>query len=136
MKKLITVLLFFTTTLIFSQSTVWSAFTDSVVSYSSPRAVDLNNDGIKDVVIGAGKEGQQTNFGILAFNGANGSLLWSVPARNEVFSSPQFQDITNDNIPDVFIGGRDAQFYAINGANGNIIWQFFPHNNQIGRAHV
>ncbi len=129
MKKLITVLLFFTTTLIFSQSTVWSAFTDSVVSYSSPRAVDLNNDGIKDVVIGAGKEGQQTNFGILAFNGANGSLLWSVPARNEVFSSPQFQDITNDNIPDVFIGGRDAQFYAINGANGNIIWQFFPHNN-------
>ena len=112
-----------------AQNPAWVKFTDSSVTYSSPRAVDLNADGVKDIVIGAGKEGQQTNFGIIALNGANGNNLWTLPAKNEIFTSAQFQDITNDNIPDVFIGGRDAQFYAINGANGNIIWQFFPYPN-------
>ncbi|MFN5458994.1 MAG: T9SS type A sorting domain-containing protein [Bacteroidota bacterium] len=112
-----------------SQNLSWSRFTDSTVTYSSPRSCDLNGDGVKDIVIGAGKEGLQTNFGILAFNGINGSPLWSVPAKNEIFASAQFYDITNDNVPDVFIGGRDAQFYAINGSNGNIIWRFFPYPN-------
>ena len=31
-------------------------------------------------------------------------------------------------VPDVFIGGRNAQFYAIDGSNGNIIWEYFPQN--------
>ena len=114
---------------IISQTLAWSAFTDSTVTYSSPRAVDLNNDGVKDIVIGAGKEAQQTNFGIMAFDGLTGNNLWNVPTRNEVFSSAQFFDITGDSVSDVFVGGRDAQFYAINGANGSIIWQFFPYNN-------
>ena len=129
MKKIITLSFIFCFALVKSQTLSWSTFTDSAVTYSSPRAADLNGDGIKDIVIGAGKEGQQTNYGILALDGANGSNLWMVPARNEVFNSAQFHDITNDNIPDVFIGGRDAQFYAINGATGNIIWQFFPYPN-------
>ncbi|MFN6039194.1 MAG: T9SS type A sorting domain-containing protein [Bacteroidota bacterium] len=112
-----------------AQTQTWSKFTDSTVTYSSPRAADLNGDGVKDIVIGAGKEGLQTNFGVLAFDGVSGNNLWTRPAKNEVFTSAQFQDITNDGVPDVFIGGRSAQFYAINGANGNLIWQFFPYSN-------
>lgn len=115
--------------LLYSQAPVWSSFTDSTVTYSSPRAVDLTNDGIKDIVIGAGKEAQATNFGVLAFNGLNGAPLWNVPVKNEIFASAQFKDVNNDAIPDVFVGGRDAQLYAINGSNGNIIWKFFPYSN-------
>ena len=37
-----------------------------------------------------------------------------------IFTSAVFNDINNDNIPDVFIGGRNAQLYAIDGFNGNI----------------
>ena len=129
MKKFYFAVFFAINLLLSAQTTMWSSFTDSVVTYSSPRAADLNGDGVKDIIIGAGKEGQQTNKGILALNGTNGALLWSFPARNEVFTSAQFKDITNDNVPDVFIGGRDAQFYAINGATGSVIWQFFPYNN-------
>lgn len=105
----------------------WQSFTDSIPTLSSPRACDLNNDGIKDIVIGGGTDGVASNNGIMAYNGANGALIWKRGSRNEVFGSPVFRDITNDGIKDVFITGRQAQLLAINGANGQLIWDYFPY---------
>lgn len=113
---------------LFSQTNVWSFFVDSIPSLSSPRACDLNSDGIKDLVFGGGTDGVFSNNGIMAVNGSTGNLLWKRPARNEVFGSPIFQDISNDGIKDVFIVGRQAQLLAINGSNGSLIWDFFPYN--------
>jgi hypothetical protein len=109
-----------------AQLTSWQAFTDSIPTLSSSRACDLNNDGIKDIVIGGGTDGVASNNGIMAFNGNDGTLLWKRASRNEVFGSPIFQDITNDGIKDVFITGRQAQLLAINGSNGQLIWDYFP----------
>lgn len=106
----------------------WQAFTDSIPTLSSPRACDLNNDGIKDIVLGGGTDGVASNNGIMAFNGLNGNLLWKRASRNEVFGSAIFMDITNDGIKDVFMVGRQAQLLAINGANGNLLWDYFPYN--------
>ncbi len=111
----------------FSQLASWQSFTDSIPTLSSPRACDLNNDGIKDIVIGGGTDGVASNNGIMAFNGVDGTLLWKRGSRNEVFGSPIFQDITNDGIKDVFITGRQAQLLAINGSNGQLIWDYFPY---------
>ena len=105
----------------------WSASIDSVSVLSSPRSVDLNNDGINDVVIGSGTDSAYSNYGVVAINGANGQVLWSTPTRDEIFSSAQFLDINNDAVKDVIIGGRDAQLLAINGADGTLIWEFYPH---------
>lgn len=105
----------------------WQAFTDSIPTLSSPRSADLNNDGVDDIVIGGGTDGVFSNNGIMAYNGVDGSLLWKRPARNEVFGSAIFQDITADGINDVFIVGRSAQLLAINGTNGNLIWDYFPY---------
>src|SRR4051812_17789934 len=56
---------------------VWTKDIPVIGSLSSPRAADLNNDGVLDIVIGAGKnEFQKTDMGILAFNGKSGNLLW------------------------------------------------------------
>ena len=107
---------------------VWSNFVDSVSTLSSPRSADLNNDGVKDIVVGSGTDSTFSNYGVLAFDGANGNLLWNLPTTDEVFTSAIFNDINNDLIPDVFIGGRNAQLYAIDGSNGNIIWEYFPQN--------
>jgi hypothetical protein len=112
----------------FTQLSSWQSFTDSIPTLSSPRACDLNNDGVKDIVIGGGTDGVASNNGIMAFNGANGSLLWKRGSRNEVFGSPVFRDITNDGVKDVFITGRQAQLLAINGANGQLIWDYFPYS--------
>ncbi len=107
----------------------WQFFIDSIPTLSSPRACDLNNDGIKDIVFGGGTDGAFSNNGIMAVNGANGTLLWKRATRNEVFGSAVFQDITNDGVKDVFMVGRQAQLLAINGATGALLWDFFPYNN-------
>jgi hypothetical protein len=109
----------------FSQS--WQTFTDSIPTLSSPRTCDLNGDNILDVVIGGGTDGVFSNNGIMAYNGADGSLLWKRPARNEVFGSAIFQDLTGDAIKDVCIAGRSAQLLAIDGSNGQLIWDYFPY---------
>ncbi len=111
-----------------AQSPDWIYSIDSTANFSSARTADLNNDGVGDIVFGAGVDGAASLNGIIAVNGANGTLLWKRPARNEVFGSAVFQDITNDNIPDVFITGRQAQMLAINGANGELLWDYFPYN--------
>ena len=105
----------------------WSATIDSVSVLSSPRSVDLNNDGIKDVVIGSGTDSAYSNYGVVAINGANGQVLWTTPTRDEIFSSAQFLDVNNDAVKDVIIGGRDAQLLAIDGVDGSLIWEFYPH---------
>ena len=105
----------------------WSASIDSVSVLSSPRSVDLNNDGIKDLVIGSGTDSAYSNYGVVAINGANGQVLWTTPTRDEIFSSAQFLDVNNDAVKDVIIGGRDAQLLAINGVDGSLIWEFYPH---------
>ncbi|MFM7643302.1 MAG: T9SS type A sorting domain-containing protein [Sphingomonadales bacterium] len=125
-KKLFVTTICFLHSVVFAQN--WQSFTDSISTLSSPRACDLNNDGIKDVVFGGGTDGVYSNNGIMAYNGANGALLWKRPARNEVFGSAIFKDITNDGIKDVFIVGRQAQLLAINGSNGQLIWDYFPYN--------
>lgn len=127
MRTLFLLAIAFQSTIIFSQQ-VWQNFTDSIPTLSSPRACDLNNDGIQDIVYGGGTDGVFSHNGIMAINGADGTLLWKRPARNEVFGSALFLDITNDGVKDVFIAGRQAQLLAINGANGNLIWDYFPYN--------
>lgn len=108
-----------------AQNLVWQNFTDSIPTLSSPRPADLNGDGVLDIVIGGGTDGVFSNFGIMAFNGVDGSLLWKRSVPNEIFTSAIFQDINNDNVPDVFLGGRDAQLYAINGSDGTLIWEYY-----------
>ena len=110
-----------------AQASSWTYFADSISTYSSPHSHDINFDGVLDIIIGGGKDGFDSNSGIMAINGSTGQLLWNAPSRNEVFGSAVFQDITNDGIKDVFITGREAQFYALDGSDGSLIWEFFPN---------
>lgn len=113
----------------------WDLLIRDVGTFSSPRAIDLSNDGIKDIVMGAGKvEFQYTDSAVVALNGADGSLLWLVPARDQMFGSPAFLDVTNDEVPDVFIGGRSAEFMAIDGRSGEIIWEYFHQGDEVDFA--
>ena len=66
----------------------WSITIREVGTNSSPRAIDLNKDGTLDIVIGAGKkEFEYCNFAVMAFDGANGNMLWKVSARDQIFGS-------------------------------------------------
>jgi hypothetical protein len=110
----------------------WDKLIEKVGTFSSPRAIDLTGDGILDIVMGAGKvEFQYTDSAVVALNGVDGSLLWTTAARDQIFGSASFMDITSDGIPDVFIGGRSAEFMAINGSTGDILWEFFPSGDTV-----
>jgi len=113
---------------VLAQTFEWSSFVDSITSFSSPRPVELTGDGVMDIVVGGGEEGAPSNYGMMAFDGITGNLLWNVAANDEVFGSAVFQDITGDGIDDVFMGGRYAVFKAINGATGQELWDFFPYS--------
>jgi len=110
----------------------WTIEFPNMGVHSSPRAVDLNRDGVKDIIIGCSKkEFQKQDSGILAIDGATGKVLWKVPARDQVFGSASFLDINRDGIPDVIIGGRAAELKALNGKNGAVLWAFFPNGNSM-----
>ncbi len=105
----------------------WSIQIPDVGFTSTMRAVDLNQDGIKDLVIGGGgPEFKRTENGVTAIDGKDGTILWKVPTRNQVVGSPLFKDINRDSVPDVFIGGRSAILLGLNGKNGEIIWEYLP----------
>jgi outer membrane protein assembly factor BamB len=103
----------------------WNAPFPAIGTQSSPRCTDLNKDGVLDIVIGAGmNEYYPCEQAVLALDGKNGKLLWSVSASDQVIGSPTFLDITQDGTDDVIIGGRSHTLMAIDGKNGKIIWQY------------
>ena len=105
----------------------WEANFPVIGSQSSPRAIDLNGDGVLDIVIGAGEnEFQKSEFGVLALDGQSGNLLWKHHCIDQMYGSAIFEDINGDKTPDVFIGGRSNQFYAIDGKTGENIWTWKP----------
>ncbi|WP_340106124.1 FG-GAP repeat domain-containing protein [Rhodohalobacter sp. 8-1] len=107
--------------------TVWERDIQAIGTHSSPRPVDLNNDGISDLILGAGGlEMESTSIGILAVNGATGDTLWTLPARDQVFGSPTFLDITGNGKDDILINGRAGMLFAVEGETGSILWEFLP----------
>lgn len=103
----------------------WDQSFSIIGSQSSPRAADLNGDGILDIVMGAGKnEYVYSERGVLALNGRDGEIIWQQDAQDQVFGSATFLDITGDEIPDVFIGGRSPNYRALDGRNGNVLWAY------------
>lgn len=128
----IVVFLFNATTAKAQSEKGWTTEFRGIGTHSSPRAVDLNNDGIKDLIIGCGKkEFQQSDTGIIAVNGKSGKILWRVEARDQIYGSAAICDINRDGTPDIIIGGRAAELKAINGKNGKVIWAFFPKGNSM-----
>lgn len=104
---------------------VWDKNFPRIGSQSSPRASDLNGDGVLDIIIGAGEnEYQHSKQGILALNGVNGELLWQQEAEDQVYGSPTLYDVNGDGVDDVFIGGRSPHFKALDGRTGKILWEY------------
>jgi outer membrane protein assembly factor BamB len=107
---------------------VWSHATAGT-SYFSPRAGDLDGDGLLEVMVPHGQE-MPPRGGVVALAGSSGDLLWEIPGRQQLYGSPIFFDVTGDGVGDVFVGGRNAEFLAVDGASGELLWQFYPE----GRA--
>ena len=108
-----------------SKEVAWSLQLPNLGSLSSPRATDLNGDGVLDIVIGAGRlEFQTTDTAIVAINGKSGDILWKRAAKDQIFGSASLLDINQDGVEDIVIGGRSATLQAIEGRSGALLWDF------------
>lgn len=104
---------------------VWKKTFYQIGSQSSPRAADLNEDGVLDIVMGAGiGETDATEQGVIAIDGQTGELLWQQSATAHIVGSPTFYDINQDGTQDVIIGGRQTELKALDGKTGEIIWAY------------
>jgi len=104
---------------------VWDKNLFRIGSQSSPRTADLNQDGILDIVIGAGQnEFQYSKQGVLALDGKTGELLWQQETQDQVYGSATFYDVNSDGVKDIFIGGRSPYLRALDGSTGEVIWTY------------
>ena len=104
----------------------WQQHLPGLCSFSSPRPVDLNGDEILDIVLGTGRdEFEVTDSAVVALDGRDGSVLWHVAGWDQIVGSPIYLHINEDPIPDIILGGRAGQLYALNGATGKMLWQYY-----------
>lgn len=116
-------LIFFSGEIAAQQS--WTKDYPHLGTFSSPRLTDLNGDGIKDIIVGAGRlEFEQSDSAVLALDGNTGNIIWKKHCNDQIFGSAALKDINGDNVEDVFIGGRSAELIAVDGKSGKTIWQF------------
>lgn len=103
----------------------WTAKLEGVGT-SSPRLVELTGDGVLDVVLGGGLQGQRG--WVYALDGKTGKLLWKARFKEEFYATPTLSDATRDGVPDVFIGGRDFDWAALDGKTGKKLWSLRAAN--------
>ncbi|KPM09388.1 PQQ-like domain containing protein [Sarcoptes scabiei] len=123
---------------------IWSQFTPHELFATNCNS-DLNNDGIKDCIIG----GRMAS--LYAFDGKTGMIIWRISTSNgesisetSNFYTPLIipKDLDNDNVPDIVVmhGGDPlrkpkqaiqnvARLMLISSKTGQILrWSYVPHN--------
>lgn len=101
--------------------TVWKTEVPET-GISSPMIADLNGDGVGDVLVGHGLEGERG--GLTAIDGKTGTVLWVSEVPDEVFTTTPLVDLNGDGVVDPLVGGRTliGGITALNGRNGETLW--------------
>ncbi|VDI56209.1 Hypothetical predicted protein [Mytilus galloprovincialis] len=120
---------------------VWTVGLPKLNTESSFRLVDVNSDGILDVIFGFGT-GADGYFvsdivcdiyfgvkapcfgGMMALDGLTGKELWRHYSIHELFGINCNEDLNNDGILDCTGGGRAGAFDAVSGKDGTLLWTF------------
>ena len=112
-----------------STKTIWKTSVPETC-LSSPMVSDLNGDGVEDILVGHGLEGQRG--GLTAVDGKTGEHLWTTKTHDEVYSTTPLVDLTGDGVIDPLVGGRKYHndIIALDGTNGNTIWSMKEINKE------
>ena len=125
----------------------WNKIHSEVGSESTPFVIDVNNDGIDDVIYSYSyfvnnldvfycpsntdyenacmKDAGYPVCGavVVAVNGLNGEVIWSRNMTRPVFGIHCVMDVDDDDETDCFVIGRYHQWDTIDKATGDMIWE-------------
>ncbi|XP_064617640.1 uncharacterized protein LOC135481843 [Liolophura sinensis] len=124
-----------------SSEDVWVVGIPKLITESAIRLVDVNQDGILDVITGFGTGADGYNIpdivcdiyfngtkpchgGLLALEGLTGRELWRHYAPHEVFALNCNADLNGDGVFDCLGAGRAGVFQAVSGKEGRLLWNF------------
>ena len=136
---------------------VWTRVIARVNSESPLRKLDVNRDGVEDVIVGYGidelvDEGirgyipqctsRKTGItdlcggGLLALNGLDGQTLWQRWTSFTIFSLKCDIDINADGGADCVAAGRGGLILALDGRNGRILWELKDYSDLESYAEI
>ncbi len=93
--------------------------------YSICPIADLTEDGIPEVLFGAGSDADAG----YCVNGTNGNLIWKFQADDAVFAAAEIQDVNDDGYNDALFGTGDPyedRMVCVSGAStgtATLLWQ-------------
>ncbi|RKY19871.1 MAG: hypothetical protein DRQ55_09545 [Planctomycetota bacterium] len=89
---------------------------------SSPRTLQIDDDGVLDIVLGLGVEGRWG--AVVALSGADGDVLWRFDVSDEVYATPCLVHVDDDDVLDLVFGRRRRMggLLAVSGRTGDKLW--------------
>ena len=125
----------------FSVKKVWHATFPKLMTETPIRLNDVNEDGIKDIIVSfaTGVDGYNVpqfacdlyfngTFpcfgGALALDGRTGKELWRHYSMHEVYGINCNADIDQDGVRDCLLSGRGGVFEAVTSKTGKLLWRF------------
>ncbi|XP_065664326.1 uncharacterized protein LOC100208465 isoform X3 [Hydra vulgaris] len=126
----------------FKITKVWQKDFQKLFTDSSTRLVDINKDGVDDIIMGFGTSLDSYNVdqaetcstfynnkypcfgGVLSADGVTGDQLWIHYSHHSILSINCNADFDADGVADCLCSGRGGVFEAISGATGKLLWIF------------
>ena len=121
----------------------WEAHFANLTSSSAVRFIDINCDGILDVILGFGEINdipllkdftlvrkciysdaklRACTGGIIALDGKTGDELWRKQTTHETFAIHCALDVNNDGQLDCLVSGRGGVMFSIEPRTADILW--------------
>ncbi|XP_060520035.1 uncharacterized protein LOC132698145 isoform X2 [Cylas formicarius] len=119
---------------------VWTVNLPTLITDSPVRSLDVNGDGIDDILFGFGTGNHDVlppdifclifmgvpppcQGGVMALNGTDGEMLWKLWINDTIFSLQCSADLNGDNVMDCLAIGEYGTILTIDSKTGSTIWQ-------------